>query len=199
MYGDHTNVQLKSLLVHNLFMFYNTRRCEMTDICWFCKKNPADPTKTIEVPLYKVISEITGYTSGDGGGPPGTRTTYTYNPAKVLIPRCGSCEEAHGKVFKFGDVWVWGLFMLLIPVVGMAFLRSLRSLPLIIIPIIGIVGAVIIMIIIIVLNIKTENYKRSLGTMILFDSAMEKKKYPEVSRLLGLGYEIGKSPTKRGF
>lgn len=193
MYGDHTTVQLKSLLVHNLFMFYNTRRCEMTDICWFCKKNPADPTKTIEVPLYKVIGQTAEHISGDGWTPSGTRTTYTYNPAKVLIPRCGRCEEAHVKVKKFGGgMAAIGLFVLLISLVGMAFLRSLRSLPLIIIPIIGIVGAVII---IIVLNIKTKNYKRSFGTMILFDSDMEKKKYPEVSRLLGLGYKIGKKPT----
>ena len=196
MYGDHTTVQLKSLFVHNLFMFYNTRRCEMTDICWFCKKNPADPTKTIEVPLYKTISKIPEHIQGDGLNMSGTRTTYTYNPAKVLIPRCGSCKEVHGKVGKFDAGVGLGIIVLLISVAGMAFLRSLRSLPLIIIPIICVVGAVII---IIVFNIKTKNYKRSLGTMILFDSAMEKKKYPEVSRLLGLGYEIGKSPTKPGF
>ena len=166
----------------------------MTDICWFCKKNPADPTKTVEVPLYKTIGKTAEHIQGDGLNMSGTRTTYTYNSAKVLIPRCGSCKEAHGKVGNFDAGMGLGIIVLLISVILPLFLRSLQSLPLIIIPIIGVVGAVII---IIVLSIKTKNYKRSFG--IIFDSDMEKKKYPEVSRLLGLGYEIGKSPTEPGY
>jgi hypothetical protein len=74
------------------------RRYGMTETCWFCKKNPADATKTIELKIHQVIDSSTTY--GTQYVAPTiknmTQQTVThYNTGKIDILRCKECAEIH--------------------------------------------------------------------------------------------------------
>jgi len=147
----------------------------MTDTCWFCKKNPADGTKTIKVPFYKEVHRE----------PVGSRVRIIWHSTEALIPRCSECAKAHARVRKANFIWrsvviiallvAWAVFPFLSGNTNMVCavdLIILFSAP----------------ILLVAISRANKHYLRSLGTL----PESGKKEYPEYLRLLGQGYVIGK-------
>ena len=164
----------------------------MAEICWFCKKNPEDPTKIIEVPIYKVIDQESNRTGIEW------QTTYNYQSYKVHIPRCDKCAEAHAKVKKDVARGCWigviALFVALVIFFLVIFIVNPDQ-------VCG-VGTVSILLIIgwfIASNARTKKYLQSMGTL----PESDQRKYPGLTNLLNLGWQDGisppgRSPTKPG-
>ena len=66
----------------------NQRDKMLYEICWFCRKNKAEMSHVLEVPMHGNVERHWQFG--------GTRTTYRTLTAKV--PRCPTCKEAHSKV-----------------------------------------------------------------------------------------------------
>ena len=66
----------------------NQREKMLYEICWFCRKNKAEITHVLEVPMHGNVERHWQFG--------GTRITYRTLTAKV--PRCPTCKEAHSKV-----------------------------------------------------------------------------------------------------
>jgi len=157
----------------------------MTQTCWFCKKNPEDPTKTIEVPLYKIMQTEQEYLwKRHEQKASGIKTTYQYHPTKVLIPRCNKCAKAHAKAHAVEYLaGTMGLIALLITIV--------------------------LIIVVSPVNVKVFSVICGLWTAVLLYASVKASKYylrgilaegykdthPEVISLMRAGYHIGKSPT----
>jgi hypothetical protein len=149
----------------------------MTDICWFCNKNTADPTKTIEIGFHK-----------------GTENT------KVQIPRCSDCAKAQGKAHNSNVLWsIFGPVILLILWVTIGTILNSNSST--ITQAFTCIFPFTIPVLWITLPIITNHYLKSMGTV----AESNKKKHPEVLKLLKSGYQKGNyspakkaQPTKRG-
>jgi len=156
------------------------------EICWFCKKNPEDPTKIIEVPIYKVIHQESNRTGNQ------IKTTYKYQSGKVHVPRCDKCAEAHAKVKKDEARGFWiGVIVLFVALViffgqiGQAYVWMACG--------VGTVGMALSVGWLIASNARTKKYLQSMGTL----PESDQQKYPELSNLLNLGWRKGISPTGR--
>ena len=158
----------------------------MAEICWFCKKNPEGPTKTHEVPIYKVIYQYSNQTGNQ------IKTTYQYQSGKVHIPRCDKCAEAHAKVRKYDALCLWiGYIMFLVALV--IFLGKIGQAYVWIACGVGTVSILLMRGWLTADIFRTKNYLQSMGTLPEYDQ----QKYPELSNLLNLGWCIGISPTGR--
>ena len=158
----------------------------MTQTCWFCKKNPEDPTKTIEVPLYKIIQTEQEYLwKRHEQKASGIKTTYQYHPTKVLIPRCNKCAKANAKAHAVSYVCgTMGLIALLITIV-LIIVASPVNVKIVFSVICGLWTAVLLY-----TSVKAPKYYLR---GILAEGY--KDTHPEVISLMRAGYHIGKSPT----
>jgi hypothetical protein len=163
----------------------------MAEMCWFCKKNPEDPKRNIEVPIYKVNHQESVRVGGNQ-----VRTTYEYVTGKVNIPRCDKCAEAHIKAKKDDAqsmkivliallvtiVIFFGLLAIMLQI-GQAYVWIAIAA--------GILGFVLSIGWLIAANIKIKNYLKSIGTLPESDHP----KYPEFSKMYIDGWLPGISPT----
>ncbi len=165
----------------------------MTQVCWFCGRNESDPTRTVEVPLFKEITHETTPMYGLGSSPTGYETTWRYVPAKVVIPRCQRCAKTHGAVDWFrllGGLVGTGLVALYVASAVAHdqtpwFAQSNWSLVCLFFPL---VGLFIWLVTVLAVNLYLDLRR----TRPLND----RKKHPEVVSLVGSGYAIGKSPAE---
>ena len=162
----------------------------MTETCWFCKKNTEDPTKIIEVPLYKVISS----SNTRDGNKVSTITHYTVG--EVVIHRCSECAKVHKKIRIINIMTPVGLIILFIvwtPIINTLFLsisNGNTNNPDIGLTLLFWLIPLLAPIYIVALNIIKKHLLQSLGTL----PESEKKKHPEVLELRKEGYYIGEKP-----
>lgn len=157
----------------------------MSETCWFCKKNPADTTNSIEVPIFKVLHVESKIIY------PQKITTYNYTTGKVPIPRCSECAKVHAKVPKYwkrclGIVGLVAFITILFLVIAAA--KELLVSFALLLPFVP--ALLIVIILPIFTPIRIKHYLRSVGTL----PESDKYKHPEVNRLFKLGWETGKKP-----
>lgn len=163
----------------------------MAEICWFCKKNESNPSTTYEVDLRKTVGEDDTQYGGVTEGMQTVTTTYHYIPAKVLIPRCTSCADAHRNVknYAFGRGCLAQLISLVLLIVialivtrsqGIGFGKMNPLFFLCLCPFVLAIAWVIFN------SIAVKKYLKSEGTL----PKSYEKSNPEVVKLLALGYKI---------
>jgi hypothetical protein len=136
----------------------------MAETCWFCGKNEPDPTRAIEVPLFK-----------------GTENT------KIVVPRCTECSKAHAKVQR---IIYFGIAagLVVISILCVAITNALLPQPNNIAGAFGcIFPLVTIPILFVALIMIPKRHLKSLG----IKQESDKKKHPEVLKLLNSGYSNG--------
>ncbi|MCJ7519189.1 MAG: hypothetical protein MUO42_05900 [Anaerolineaceae bacterium] len=148
----------------------------MNEKCWFCKKNPKDPASTFVFPLRKLTD--TQWIAGNS-------YRNIYSIARVRVPRCGKCAEAHTKV-KFYRGRGWFLLLLYLSLnffTSLGWITGQKN---------ALVVYAVLMVPLIILGfiwgppaLKTKQYLLSVGVL----PESEKNKYPELNSKLGQGFE----------
>lgn len=72
----------------------NAKNAELTQVCWFCKTNPADKYSISQAPIYGNVNRQRSYNT----------TRVTYQHGTIPVPRCPACASQHNQIKSISQV-----------------------------------------------------------------------------------------------